>query len=78
MADEQRTLAVNLTANASGFTSGTNEAIRKLKELNTQAAANKQAMKQTNNTIFALLGRNSSGFAFTEWPNLGRSAGLVE
>lgn len=48
MADEQRTLAVNLTANASGFANGTNEAIRKLKELNTQVAENKQHIKQTS------------------------------
>ena len=48
MANEQRTLQANFTANASGFAGGTSEAISKLKELNTQVIETKQKIKETN------------------------------
>ncbi len=51
MADEQRTLTANFTANASGFASGTDEVKKKLTELNTALTQNKQAIKETNSEI---------------------------
>ena len=51
MADEQRTLTANFTANSSGFAKGTTEAIQKLRDLNTELAQVKQSVKNTNAEI---------------------------
>ncbi len=48
MANEQRTLTANFTANASGFAAGANETIQKLRDLNTQGVENKQKIRETN------------------------------
>lgn len=47
MADE-RTLTANFTADSSGFAAGTDETIRKLRELNAQVIENKQKIRDTN------------------------------
>ncbi len=51
MANEQRTLTANFTANSSGFAKGTTEAIQQLRELNTELAQVKQSVKNTNAEI---------------------------
>ncbi len=51
MANEQRTLTANFTANSSGFAKGTSEAIQHLRELNTELAQVKQNVKTTNAEI---------------------------
>lgn len=51
MADEQRTLTANFTANSSGFAKGTTEAIQKLLELNASLQQSKNAIKETNDQI---------------------------
>lgn len=53
MADEQRTLTANFTANSSGFAKGTTEAIQQLLELNTSLQQSKNAIKETNEQIRA-------------------------
>ncbi len=51
MADEQRTLTANFTADSSGFAAGADEVKKKLTELNTALTQNKQAIKETNSEI---------------------------
>lgn len=51
MADEQRTLTANFTANSSGFAKGTTEAIQRLRDLNTELAQVKQSVRNTNAEI---------------------------
>ncbi len=51
MADEQRTLTANFTADSSGFATATNQVIQRLRELNTHMAETKNAIKETNSQL---------------------------
>lgn len=51
MADEQRTLTANFTADSSGFARGADEVVQKLKELNQDLEQNKAKVKELNATM---------------------------
>ncbi|MBE6901577.1 MAG: hypothetical protein E7478_03815, partial [Ruminococcaceae bacterium] len=51
MADEQRTLTANFTADSSGFAHGADEVVQKLKELNQDLEQNKAKVKELNATM---------------------------
>ena len=51
MADEQRTLTANFTADSSGFAAGADEVVQKLKELNQDLEQNKAKVKELNATM---------------------------